>query len=163
MAESTTTDVSLHEAVFEEPADILIWASRAYLLAATNDVPVPREIPDTFEEGQLGYIYAALVRMMNRLATSTTVPLSVHGPSCPCRSLHEQAFVTALRCLQKRSTAGYCVALTSILPPTIVRLAFNDMSIIASGLSDIERFWPMATATVGRDKALSTARHHGFH
>ena len=37
--------------------------------------------------------------------------------------------------------------MAAILPPTAVRLAYTDMTIIASALSDIERFWPAATPT----------------
>ena len=133
---------ALENAEFERPIDVILWASRTYLQCTAREQPVPAVLPRTFDEAQLGYLYAALVRMLKRLVASTTVALTVHAPNCPSTSFHEQALITALRSLQHGSAQGYRVALAAVLPPTAVRLSLTDMSIIASALSDIERFWP---------------------
>ena len=137
------TSQTLENAEFERPIDVILWASRTYLLCVSRKQPVPAVLPATFDEAQLGYLYDALVRVLKRLASSTIVTLNVHEPNCPCTSFHEQALITALRSLQNGSPRGYCVALTAVLPLIVVREVFSDMSIVASALSDIERFWPV--------------------
>lgn len=129
---------------FEQPLDVILWASRTYLLAVSREKSIPEVLPATFGEAHLSYLYDALVRVLKRLVASTTVTLTIHEATCPCKTFYEQALITALRSLQKGSPNGYRVAMAAILPPTAVRLAHTDMSIIASALSDIERFWPTA-------------------
>ena len=129
---------------FEQPIDVILWASRTYLLAVSREKPIPEMLPATFEEAQLSYLYNALVRVLKRLVASTTVTLTVHEADCPCTTFYEQALITAIRGLQNGNPDEYRIAMTAILPPSAVRLAHTDMSIIASALSDIERFWPAA-------------------
>ena len=132
---------------FERPTDVILWASRTYLLAVSREESIPEVLPATFEEAQLSYLYGALVRVLKCLVASTTVTLTVHEAGCPCTTFYEQALITALRSLQNGKPDEYRIAMTAILPPTAVRLAHTDMSIIASALSDIERFWPAAAPT----------------
>ena len=132
---------------FEQPIDVILWASRTYLLAVSRETSIPEALPTTFEEAQLSYLYSALVRVLKRLVASTTVTLTVHEAECPCTTFYEQALITALRSLQNGKADEYRIAMAAVLPPTAVRLAHTDMTIIASALSDIERFWPAATPT----------------
>ncbi len=140
---------------FEQPVDVILWASRTYLLAVSRKKSIPAVLSTTFDEARLSYLYKALIRVLERLVVSTTVTLTVHEAKCPCKTFYEQALITALRGLQKGKPNEYRVAMAAILPPTAVRLAYNDMSIIASALSDIERFWPTATPA---ESTLSEAR-----
>lgn len=132
---------------FEQPIDVILWASRTYLLAVSRATSIPEVLPTTFEQAQLSYLYSALVRVLKHLIASTTVTLTVHEADCPCTTFYEQALITALRSLQNGKADEYRIAMAAILPPTAVRLAYTDMTIIASALSDIERFWPAATPT----------------
>lgn len=134
------------ELEFEEPVDVIVWASRVYLTYASRGQEIPDVLEDTFEEARLRYMYDALVRVLNQLLTAATTNLTVHEAHCPCTAFHEQALITALRSLQIGSARGYIAAMSSILPLTVVRLAQSDMAIIASALGDIERFWPFDAA-----------------
>lgn len=138
---------SIREPEFERPIDVILWASRVYLLAVIREQPIPKILPETFDEARLRYMYDALVRTLNRLFAGTTMTLTVHDPGCPCTSFYEQAFVTGLRALQVKSVPGYVAAMSAVLPPAVVRLIQMDMAIIASALTDIELFWPMVGTT----------------
>lgn len=140
------------EPEFEEPVDVILWASRVYLLSLIREQPVPDILPETFDEAGLRYMYDALVRTLDRLYAGTTVTLTVHDPDCPCASFYEQAIVTGLRALQGQNVPAYVAALSAVLPPAAVRLVQMDMAIVASALADIERFWPMV-ATVDSERA----------
>lgn len=143
------------EPEFERPIDVIVWASRVYLLSISREHPVPDYLPATFAEAKLGYLYEAMGRLLNRLMASTTVALNVHNTNCPCTPFYEQAFITAIRSLQSQNAWGYKVTMAAVLPAAAVRLAYNDMSIIASALTDIERFWPLTSMN---DKTPRNAR-----
>lgn len=130
------------EPEFEEPVELVLWASRIHLACTTRRQPVPEIVEETFDDAGFAYLYEALKRVNTRLLVSSTTRMQMHRAECPCRSFHEQALITALRNLQKGSTAGYEASMSAILPPSAVRLALTDMTIIASALGDIERFWP---------------------
>lgn len=136
--------VEYAEPEFKRPIDVIVWASRVYLLSISRGCPVPDYLLATFVEAKLRYFYEALVRLLNRLMASTTVELNIHNVDCPCKPFYEQAIITALRSLQSHNDWGYKVTMAAMLPASSVHLAYNDMSIIASALSDIERFWPLS-------------------
>ncbi|MEM7503939.1 MAG: hypothetical protein AAF417_17980 [Pseudomonadota bacterium] len=135
----------LEDVEFGRPVDVLIWASRVYLMSLNRGRPVPRFVPETFEDGKLTYVYQALIRVIVRLIQSTNSVLQVHDPRCPCRSDHERAFIAALDSLQAERTADYHEAMNWFLPRDAARDAFDDMCIIASGLADMQRWWPTDT------------------
>ena len=130
------------EPEFEYPIDIVVWASRIYLAHVCNRLLPPAVVEDTFREARLLYMYDALVRVHDRLLIAATVDIIIHESTCPCSAQHEQALVMALRFLQQGSRQGYTAAMSSVLPDAAVRACTQDMRLIASGLSDIERYWP---------------------
>jgi len=130
------------EPEFEKPIDILLWASRVYLAHVVNRQPPPGVLEQTFIGAELRYLHDALVRVLDRLIVSCTVDLTIHASTCPCTAFHEQALITALRSLQNGSLEGFRAAMVSIVHPASVNVSLQDMSILAAGLSDIERFWP---------------------
>lgn len=137
------------EPEFEHPIDVILWASRIYLAHTMRREPVPAIVEETFSDAGLSYLYEALKRVHNRLIVAATSGLYLHDPVCPQRSFHEQAFISALRKLGDGCTAGYTIAMSAILPPSAIRLAHTDMTIIASALADIERFWPADVSAGG--------------
>jgi len=145
------------EPEFEKPVDVLLWTSRIYLAYAGNKRPIPDVVEATFEEARLEYFYEALCRVLDRLLISSTVDLTIHESTCPCTAYHEQALITALRALQHASREGYRVSMLSIVCPTAVRSAEQDMTIVAAGLADIERFWPGTTPSSA--SATKTPNH----
>jgi len=80
------------------------------------------------------------------------------GDVTPCGAAEDPfPLITALRALQHASREGYRVSMLSIVCPTAVRSAEQDMTIMAAGLADIERFWPGTTPSSA--SATKTPNH----
>lgn len=142
---------------FDSPTDIIVWATRVYLHPKSRHEPVPNGLEETFRAANRQYLLEALIRVLDRLVASTLEDLTVHAPHCHVRAFHEQVLITALRYLQKNDTQGYYLTMSALLPPSAVRLAQTDMTIISSGLSDIERTWPHCASTAFTSEVATSA------
>lgn len=127
---------------FKSPVDVVLWASRLYLAHKVNDHEPPTILEQTLAKLHQLPMYTALQRVLDRLLVSANGKLVLHRGSCPQAAPHEQAMITGLRCLQKQYELGYNAAMAFVVPPTVIRLMLPDMEIVASALSDMERFWP---------------------
>jgi len=155
----TAGATSRSDRTFDEPVDVIFWASRNYLRAVSRADEVPQELIDTFEEAKLRYFYHALVRVLKRLLATTSEPLAVHEVDCPCVAYHEQVLICGLRALQRQCYVEYSAAMSAILPPSAVRQAHSDMAVLASALSDFERFWPTKPESASTNYADRISLH----
>ena len=146
------------EPEFEKPTDVLIWASRTYLQCVSRNRPVPPVLEETFRDAGLRYMYQSLERVLSTLCVSASGNLIVHEPGCGCIAFHEQALIVGLRALQSGSYACYAAAMSSVLSPSAVRVIRPDMELIASALSDIERFWPDDSKASGSTAGTAPSR-----
>lgn len=121
------------------PVGLVIWASRIYLAEQLSSEPEPSRLDKTFNNRHERRVLDALTRVWDTMLFMTEERYVLHGPDCACMSLHEQAVITALRCLQKPASGGFAGAMSSVLPPAAVRLIRPDMQDLADALSCLER------------------------
>ena len=122
------------------PLGLVIWASRIHLAARISGQPeAASQLAKTLKDRHERRVLEALARVWDTMLFTTEERYVLHEPDCACLSLHEQAVITALRCLQKPSSGGFVSAMSSVLPPTAVRLIRPDMQGLADALSRLER------------------------
>ena len=119
---------------------LVIWASRMHLAARISGKPeAASRLAATLRDRHERRVLDALMRVWDTLLFTTEERYVLHEPNCACLSLHEQAVITALRCLQKPPSGGFVSAMSSVLPPAAVRLIRPDMEDLADALSCLER------------------------
>lgn len=129
---------------FGNPVDVVLWASRVYLAQKVAGREPPATLQEAFEAAHLPSVYEALCRVLDRLLENADGQLRIHRTGDHRTSIHEQALITGLRCLNRDYDGGYVAAMICVLPPPLVSVSRPDMKIVASALSDMERGWPRA-------------------
>lgn len=117
----------------------IVWASRLYLSNRVNNAPSSDWLASTFDGAAERSLFLALMRVWDCMLVSSDERVILHAPECRCLSIHEQALITAVRCLQSPHGAGYSAAMASVLPMSAVRLIRPAVQNLARALSVLER------------------------
>ncbi|MEM6512928.1 MAG: hypothetical protein AAF660_07950 [Pseudomonadota bacterium] len=132
-----------------------LWVSRHYVLSRMDDTPLPVSVTDALDRPATRHMLAPLQTVWDSVFSSTHVKIQLHQPACPCLSAHEQALVTAIRCLQSSETeGGYEPSMLSVVP-----------SITASALRAYVQQLSATLAAIERAKSVTVERSDGnvFH
>ena len=116
-----------------------VWASRLYLSNRINNAPSNDWLASTFDGAAERSMFLALMRVWDYMLVSSDEQVVLHTPECGCLSIHEQALITAVRCLQSPRGEGYVAAMASVLPLSAVRLIRPAVQDLARALSVLER------------------------
>jgi len=116
-----------------------VWASRLYLSNRINNAPSNDWLASTFDGAAERSMFLALMRVWDCMLVSSDAQVVLHAPDCGCLSIHEQALITGVRCLQSPRGEGYSAAMAAVLPLSAVRLIRPAVQDLARALGVLER------------------------
>lgn len=120
-------------------ARYLVWASRLCVLMHARNESSAEHIARMANDPLSQAIFDRLTSIWAIFLAGTHESVLMHRLNCPGLSLHEQALVMAVRCLQGPDDAGYVAAMSSILPPTCIRAVRRDIEGLARLTTEFER------------------------
>ncbi|MEM1174691.1 MAG: hypothetical protein AAGA33_04210 [Pseudomonadota bacterium] len=133
------------------------------MLSRIEDRPLPDCVMDALRHPAYRNLIDPLQYAWDTVFASTQVKIQLHQPACPCLSAHEQALVTAIRCLQSRETAGgYMPSMLSVIPSISANALKHQVQMLADTLKAAELSRRVDTKK-SAGNVISLRPAHGIH
>lgn len=110
---------------------LMLWTSRHYVNSLVDDEPLPDVVHRVLESPLRRRMLDAIKSVWDLLVTATEERYVLHRPWCNDLSIHEQAVMMELNCLQGPNKSSFGAAMSSVLPPSAVRRIKPRMKALA--------------------------------